>query len=199
MQQLMALLTLLLLVAGCNESSSQRPYIAGQKPVNAAASPYLKSSGDPAVKVAEIEAESRKEIARIQKERDLELERIRTVTKAKEIDTLKEVELKKQETIGRQEANVNNRYNTGIIIGSLFASVILGILVYFLLKRREDRLKIHKETLEKELSLKEKELQVQMATKILDAVASGNLDKEDEKRLIETLERSNKILPHRHH
>jgi hypothetical protein len=198
MNKAIAPLLLILLLAGCNESTNQRPYIAGQKPAGSATSSYLKATSDPTVKVATIEAESRKEIAQIQKERDLELERIRTQTKSKEIETLKEVELKKQETLGQQEANVNSRYNTAIIIGSLFLSVILGIIIYFLLKRREDKLKIHKETLDKEISLKEKELQVQMATKILDAVASGNLDKEDEKRLIETLEKSNKILPHRH-
>ncbi len=187
-------LPLLFLLIGCGEGNNQRPYIAGQKPRPVAG---YNTRTDPTVKVAVIEAESRKEVAQIHMQRDLELERIKKASKSEEVTAQKEIAFKKQDTIGKQEENFNDRYNTIVIIGALFLLTAMGLLVYFLLKRREDKLKMHEDNIEKEMILKEKELQVRMATKILDTIASGNLDKEEERRLIETFEKSNKVLPYK--
>ncbi|MEA3372917.1 MAG: hypothetical protein U9Q62_04425 [Campylobacterota bacterium] len=194
MYRYLFILPLFFLLVGCGEGSNQRPYIAGQKTKPVAG---YRTGTDPAVKIATIEAESRKEVATIQMQRDLELERIKKESKTEEVTAKKEIAFKEQDTIERQEDNINNRYNTIVIIGSLFLLVAMGLLVYFLLKRREDKLKMHEDTIEKEMTLKEKELQVQMATKILDTIASGTLDKEEERRLIETFEKSNKSLPYK--
>ena len=194
MKPILYALPFVLLMIGCGGDTNQRPYIAGQKPKSPV---YTTTRVDPAIKIATIEAESRKEVAQIQMQRDLELERLKKEAKSEEVTALKEIEIKKQETISQQEANLNSRYNTIVILGSLFLLTAMGLLIYFLIKRREDTLKIHHDTLEQEMALKEKELQVQMATKILDTIASGTLDKEDEKRLIETFEKSNRTLPYK--
>ncbi len=195
MKRIVLLLPFILLLTSCGEGNKQqRPYIAGQKARTVAG---YRTGTDPSIKIATIEAESRKDVANIEMERDIQLEHIKKESKTVEVTANKEIAFKEQETIGKHEENSNDRYNTIVIIGSLFLLVATGLLVYFLLKRREDKLKMHEDTIEKELAIKEKELQVQMATKILDTLASGNLGKEEEKRLIETFEKSNKALPYK--
>jgi hypothetical protein len=57
-------------------------------------------------------------------------------------------------------------------------------------KRREDKLKMHEDELQKEMYLREKELQVKMAEKILDTIASGKLSEEREQHLLEALDKT---------
>lgn len=194
-----------LFFSGCGEGQS-RPYIAGQKPVSSYGIRSTAPQGDKDVKIAKIEADNKIELARLDKEiaelnikRDLAINSSTQETKRFEVGTHKEIEINKQDALGKKDEYRYMLYKNALIIGGLFAVVILATVIYFLLRRREDKLRMHQEIIEKELLMKEKELQVQMAEKILDTLASGTLEKPEERRLLETLESTNRTIPHHDH
>ena len=176
---------------GCSSDDRQQPYMMGEKPAEQKrvySVPVSKTESS--VAIASIEAESRKEIARINKERDLELQKMAQSTKLIELRSQNELALKEHNlTSFEKEADYALKKSTLIIIAlALTAFLLLGL--YIFKKRREDRLKMHRDELEKEMYLREKELQVKMAEKILDTIASGKLSEEREKHLLETFEKA---------
>ena len=196
MIRILVLLPLLLLLTGCGEGQ-QRPYVVGQKP-KTVHSPYpTAKKTDNSVKIATIEAQNRKEIAEIEMDRDLQVQKIQQETKIHEVATGKEIAFNIQKTLGLKDENFYALNTNILIVTSLLVLIVLGLIVYFFLKWREDKLKMHQDEIEKEKELKEKELQVLLATKILDTIASGNLDKEEEHKLIETFEKTNLGLPYK--
>jgi hypothetical protein len=205
MPQFFILLSFLLILSfsGCGEGQS-RPYIVGQKPVSSYGARVSGNSNNE-VKIAVIEAENKKELAQLNKEiaelnakRDLAISKNLQDTKRYEVGTHKEIELKKQDAVGKKDEYQYTLYKNALILGGLFLLMVLATVIYFLLRRREDMLRMHRETIEKELLLKDKELQIQMAEKILDTIAGGTLEKPEERRLLETLEKTAPGLPHRH-
>lgn len=150
-----------------------------------------------AVAIARIEAESKKELATINMRRDLELQKIQQQTKLNEVAATKEVALKAQEAQTAQENNDYTLRKSTLILLALFAAALLALAFYFFRKWRQEKVQMHQAEIEKELAIKEKELQVKMAEKILDTLASGKLSQEEEKRLIETLEKTNRSLPYK--
>lgn len=198
-------LSILLIFSGCGEGQS-RPYITGQKPVSSYGPRVISNDSNNKVKIAAIEAENKKELAQLDKEiaelnvkRDLTINSSQQETKRFEVGTHKEIEFNKQDAMGKKDEYQYTLYKNFLILGGLFAVVILATVIYFLLRRREDQLQMHRETLEKEILIKEKELQVQMAEKILDTLSSGVLERPEERRLLETLENTNRGLPHHDH
>ena len=195
---LLATLALLFLMIGCSEErggTQQQPHLMGQSVPQRSNAAAVRSETERAVAIAKIEAQSREEIARINRERDIEMQRLQQQTALEKIGAEKTVALRQSET---QQREADNGYTLGIAaiaVAALLFTALLAIAVYFLRKRREDRLKMHSDTLEQELALKERELQVRMAEKILDTIASGTLSKEEESRLIETFEKTNRGLP----
>jgi TolA-binding protein len=197
MRALLATLALLLLFIGCSDERSsntpQRPYLMGQSvPQRNAA----QTEANRAVAIAKIEAQSREEVARINRERDLEMQRLEQQTAREKISAEKEVAFRQNEA---QQREADNGYTLGIAAiaaAALLFAAVLALSFYFLRKRREDQLKMHSDTLEQEMAIREKELQAQMAEKILDTIASGTLSKEEETRLIETFEKTNRGLPY---
>jgi TolA-binding protein len=199
MRSLLPLLAFMLL-SGCGDerrsNTPQQPYLMGQSVQQRNAAAALRTEADKAVAIAKIEAQSREEIARINREHDLEMQKLQQQTAREKISAEKEVALRQNEA---QQREADNGYTLGIAAiaaAALLFAAVLALSVYFLRKRREDRLKMHSDTLEQERSIKEKELQVRMAEKILDTLASGTLSKEEEARLIETFEKTNRGLPY---
>lgn len=192
-----------LIFFGCGEGQS-RPYIVGQKPVPLYGNAASSGKNNNEVKIAEIEAKNKKELALLNKEiaelnakRDLTINSLQQETKRFEVGTHKEIEFNKQDALGKKDEYQYTLYKNTLILGGLLVLVILATVIYFLLRRREDKLRMHRETIEKELLIKEKELQVKMAEKILDTLSSGTLEKPEEQRLLETLEKTNPGLPHK--
>lgn len=186
------------LIFGCSSDERQQPYMMGEKPAEKKRIYSVPASKtDNTVAIAEIEAESRKEIAKINKERDLELQKMEQDTKLIALQTQNELALKEHNLSSFvQEGDYALKKSTLIIIAlSLTALFILSFYVFK--KRREDRLKMHQEELEKEMYLREKELQVKMAEKILDTIASGKLSKEDEQHLLSTLDKTNPSISYK--
>ncbi len=176
----------------CGSDNTQQPYVMGQKPADQKRVYTVSGQGtDSAVTIAEIEAETQKEIAKINKERDLELQKIEENTKVMAMQTQNELALKEHNLSSFvQEGDYALKKSTLIVIAlSLITFFVLSF--YIFKKRREDRLKMHQDELEKEMYLREKELQIKMAEKILDTIASGKLSKEDEQHLLATLDKTN--------
>jgi len=189
-------LTLFVLLAalfvGCGgDNNRQSPYVIGKKPVERQGVYTLmqqQKKEDSAVSIANIEAQTQKEIAMINKERDLEIKELEVKTKLTEIETKNALAIK--------EHNLSSMVQTQEFAfkNSTLTVIAAGLVAFFLLtfyifkKRREDRLKMHEDNLQKEVYLREKELQVKIAEKILDTIASGNLSEEREQHLLETLD-----------
>ena len=196
MKNLYALTFLLLLATlftGCGgDNNRQSPYLIGKKPVERQGVYTLmqqqQKKEDSAISVANIEAQTQKEIAIINKERDLEIKELEVKTKLTEIEVQNALALKEQNLssmVKIQEFAFKNSTLT-LIATALVAFFFLTL--YIFMKRREDRLKMHEDNLQKEVYLREKELQLQMAEKILETIASGNLSEEREQHLLETLD-----------
>jgi hypothetical protein len=56
---------------------------------------------------------------------------------------------------------------------------------------------MHKDRLDQELYLKEQEMRVKIAERVLDTIASGKLNPEQENRLIDSMAGSSNLLPDR--
>lgn len=198
MKKLPALLLLIAVcfIAGCGDNNRQEPYIMGEKPATKK-QVYTVDSKNSAVTIAGIEAETKKEIAKINKERDVELQKIEQNTRLIELKTDNAM-AEKEHNLSTyvQQSEVAFKKSTLIVVG-LTMMAVLALSLYIFRKRREDKLKMHEDELHKEMYLREKELQVKMAEKILDTIASGKLSKEREQHLLETLDRATPGLPNK--
>ncbi|MRI84250.1 MAG: hypothetical protein C6I00_07510 [Nitratiruptor sp.] len=134
-----------------------------------------------------IEAQTQKDLAKIEYQKAVDTKRIEKEAIVEE--AAKEVE-KEQVAVAPQTlwAQVMERI---ALYGLLFGLALL-ILAYLLFKwyhrhKRElelRRLQAEREAHERELALRERELQAQMAGKLIDAIASGNLSQEQEEKLL---------------
>lgn len=150
-----------------------------------------------AVTIATIEAETQKEIAKINKERDVALQKMEQETRLTELKTQNEMAVKEHNlSVFVQESEFAFK-NSTLLVAALSLIAFLALAFYIFKKRREDRLKMHEDELQKEMYIREKELQVKMAEKILDTIASGKLSEEREQHLLETLDRATPGLPNK--
>jgi len=194
---LIFLIPLLSLLGGCgNDNRTSQPYVMGH-PNTKKAEVYSIKKEDPAIRIATIQAQTQKEVARINKERDLELLKIKEETK--------------KEALSIEKEKNTNEHNLSVAIhqsesffktSTLFIFVIsflalLGLTLYIFKKRHADKMKIHEDELQKEMYIKEKELQVRMAEKILDTIATGKLSEDEEKHLLATLDKATPEITHK--
>jgi len=189
--KLSILLLLTIAFSGCGNDNRQNPYMMGEKPAQKGkiytVSTKPKSSE---VTIATIEAETQKEIAKINKERDLELKKMEEETKLVELKTTNEMAIKEHNLSTYVQENEFAFKNSTLIIFAFSFLAVMALTFYMFRKRREDKLKMHEDELQKEMYLREKELQVKMAEKILDTIASGKLSEEREQHLLEALDKT---------
>jgi len=175
--------------SGCSSDEGDRSYTASEKPSEQKQTYSVPKREEP-LAIAEIESETRKEIARINKERDLELQKIQQKTKLAELKSRNDLAVKEQNLSAfALETDYAFKKSTLTVV-SLTLAALLALIFYIFRKRREDGLKMHHDEIEKEIYLRERELQVRMAEKILDTIASGKLSKEEERHLLEALEKA---------
>ncbi len=188
------LLTTLFLLSGCNNSSSRsQPYISGSH-----LDPNNRTNTSVQVVTAKIDSTKEQEIAKINMQKEIEIQRlknesiIREASIKKELEIqrsnlLKEVEIAKNETQKQmQKENSKMQYWWLFAIASLILVILL--FIYLSVRRgRKDKLTIHHEQLEQELHLKEQEMKLKIAEKMLDTLASGNLSEKNEEILINSL------------
>ena len=172
----------------------------GQKPhSNAKVYTVSKPSKDSELAIATLEAETQKEIAKINKERDLELKKMDVQTKMVELKTTNEMAIKEHNLSTFVQESKYAFKNSTLVLGGLGLFAVLALIFFIFRKRREDKLKMHEDNLQKEVYLREKELQVKMAEKILDTIATGKLSEEREQHLLEALDKTTttSTLPHK--
>jgi len=130
--------------------------------------------------------ESKKELALIKKEQELEKIRMQAEIEKQKITFEKE----KQEALFEQKMKTQEqsyamelkRYLS--ITLALFLFLVSFFVFYYFKKRREDKLRAYNDNLEKYFHHKENEARVKIAEKMLDTIALGKLDKQQENQLI---------------
>ncbi|HHH72217.1 MAG TPA: hypothetical protein ENL04_00120 [Sulfuricurvum sp.] len=190
-------ITALLLLTGCGDNTSQKqPYLMGQKSTTPYAAQIKQHSEK--IETAKIEAEAQKEIALINKERDIEVQKLISSTDVAKAGINKEVAIeeaavKKNAIEKEHEYGINVLWLIGGALGLLFI-----FLFYYTGKNRKERLKKHEDELMTKLRLQEQEMKMKMAEKMLDSITSGKLSPEQETRLIEALEQTTtKLIEHK--
>ncbi len=191
------LIIAILLLGGCgNDFNRSKPLVP-----NATNTPQkvygnkVQEDRQTLLESAKIKAQTQKEIALIHKDRDISLQKLRQETTLQKADIDKEIEFKKSDTeivIMEHSVSVQKIY-VGIIALVMFFAIIFTF--YFLQKRRKDRLKMHEDIIQKEMYLKDRELQAQMADRILDTLERGKLAPEQQAKLVETFTQNTVVAP----
>ena len=153
--------------------------------------PYIFDKKERAeIKKAQIAAQTKENIAKIEYKKAVDVAKI---NKDKEIQ-----KTKLDVTPQKMEQEVKN---TMALYAFLFGLGLL-ILIFIIWKRYQaykerielEKMRLQEELHHKEMMMREKELQAQVAQKLIDAVASGKLTKEQEEKLL-NLTAQNNILP----
>ncbi|OQX59861.1 MAG: hypothetical protein B5M52_02035 [Helicobacteraceae bacterium 4484_230] len=214
---------LLFLLAGCNEdgfySNRSQPYIGGGNGGHKAAQnsdiKLIGGSKKEDVETARIKAEAEKEIARINMEKEVLIQKLKGATEVEKAGISKEI-AEKQAEAARQKAVIDKDIAIKhdqtqrqiaqsshemqkwiILVAGLFLLGLIIFIFYNSSRNRKERLKMHKDRLDQELYLKEQEMRVKIAERVLDTIASGKLNPEQENRLIDNMAGSSNLLPDR--
>ena len=151
----------------------------------------------------QIEAEHEKELAAISMKKELAtIDREKTI-KLAELEAKLEVqrlalerervleELRQAEIIRENERHISEQRNY-LLFASLIVLIVAAALYYFFKRRREDKLRAYNDNLEKYFQNKQNESRVKIAEKIIDTIASGKLNTQQESQLIEALNGQNR-------
>lgn len=191
------LVWIIFFVSGCGEGTQrQQPYIMGQN----AKGPYAATTQAKSEKIetAKIEAESNEKIAKINMQRDIEVQKLKSSTDVTKATIEKEVAI---EEAGNRKIALENEHSFSITLLYIVGIAMVLLFLFFLYytgKNRKERLKKHEDELLFKLKSKEQELKVHMAEKMLDSIASGKLSPEQETRLIEALENTTgRLIEHK--
>jgi len=149
---------------------------------------------------AQLEAKTKEKMAQFAYKKAVDVEKIKK--EAVEVKAAKEVE-KEKVAITPKQAMVEWR-NKALTYGVVILLVAM-VLFYLLFKRYQaykERMELKKMELQealhaKEMAMKEKELQAQLAGKLIDAVSSGKLTKEQEEKLLQIATGTTPLLENR--
>ena len=139
--------------------------------------------------ISDEELKTQKELALIEANKSIALQKIDAQTRLKQLELQKEKELEllreKERLLAIEHRQAMERY---ALIGGILLLLLLGAaLLWYFDKRRKDKLRAYEDNLKKYFHQKENEARVRIAEKILDTVASGELGMEQKTRLIEAL------------
>jgi len=199
--KLVTFLLLALLFSGCDFidnliNTTVQQELKKQKEENLLLEEKLKEAKE--VKLKEIDAKTRQELAKIEAQKELQkikkeqmLEKIRL-----EADLQKQkvqLDVEKQKALLAQKMT-QLRLESDLEIKRYFVLIILIILIiatYFIYlyfqRRHADKLRAYQDNLDKYFHQQENMTKMRIAEKIIDTVASGNLDKHQETELIKAL------------
>ncbi|RUM44779.1 MAG: hypothetical protein DSY46_04775 [Hydrogenimonas sp.] len=139
--------------------------------------------------VSDEELKTQKELAQIEAQKRIELEKISGETRLKQLELEKERELEllreKERLLQIEHEQAMQRY---MLIGGILLLLLIGAaLLWYFDKRRKDKLRAYEDNLKKYFHQKENEARVKIAEKILDTVASQELSIEQKAKLIDAL------------
>ena len=129
---------------------------------------------------------SKKELAEIEKAKVIEKIRIEAeLQKQKVLLEQQKIQAAFDQKLREQDQKDSLELKRYLILSM---TIILALLSYFgfyyFKKKREDKLRAYNDNLEKYMKAKENEARVKIAEKMLDAISSGHLDKQQESQLI---------------
>ena len=139
--------------------------------------------------ISDEELKTQKELALIEANKSVELEKISSAAKLKQIELQKQAEL---ELIREKEKMLKIEHEQALERYTLLGAILLlllagGALLWYFDRRRKDKLRAYEDNLKKYFHQKENESRVKIAEKILDTVASKDLSSEQRAKLIEAL------------
>ncbi|MCF6201607.1 MAG: hypothetical protein L3J42_05755 [Hydrogenimonas sp.] len=142
--------------------------------------------------ISDEELKTQKELALIEANRSVELQKISSEARLKELELQKEKELalmrERERLLKIEHEQAMERYT---LIGLFLLLILAGaLLLWYLDRRRKDKLRAYEDNLKKYFHQKENEARVKIAEKILDTAARSNLTPEQRSRLIEALHSS---------
>lgn len=133
--------------------------------------------------------ESQKELALIAK--DKELQKIKLQAQANQenvrLDKEKELALFEQNLKLQQQENELSKSRYMMFLVAFIIIIISFFIFYYFKKRHENKLKSYEDNLKKYLQQKENDSRNKIAEKLIDAIATGNLDKSQEATLLTAL------------
>lgn len=181
------LFILIALLGGCGDGKSNtQPYIMGAKSPQQAAA-HATQARTERLERTKVEAEAQKEIARINMQRDIELQKIRHETEMGKAGIEKEVAVAQNAALAQHQEKELEYSTTVLYVLLAVAAAVLLALLYFYHRHRSDKMRMHHEKLQAEMLIKEREIQAQMAEKLIDALAHGKLSAAQEEKLIDSL------------
>ncbi len=139
--------------------------------------------------VSDEELKTQKEIAQIEAKKQIELQKISKESELKALALQREKELEllkeKERLLAIEHEQAMQRY---LLLGGILLLLLAGaLLLWYLDRRRKDKLRAYEDNLQKYFRQKENEARVKIAEKILDTVASQDLGIEQKTKLIEAL------------
>ncbi|WP_281951833.1 hypothetical protein [Nitrosophilus kaiyonis] len=185
------LIFLTIFLAGCNQSK-EKPRVLNQTNKKNYANEILSTYSKSTQKDAKIQ----KEIALINMKKDIEKEKIKAQKEMNIAKIQKEKEIEKSRLQLEAKKEENSITKLSIAIFSILGFVFLIFLYFLVKKHNETKIAIEKEKLKTQKEIKEKEIKAQMASKIVEAIASGKLTKEQEEKLL-TLANGKNILEYK--
>jgi uncharacterized lipoprotein YehR (DUF1307 family) len=194
------ILILVVLFTACEESKNSKPYLmnGGKNATNPNSLAY--QTQDKAldrknrIEMAEIEAKTKLEVAKIDSRKAVEIATIDSFTKK---DVAKQttgatVEISKVDAQTKDKQSLMNLY---IAIGVIFAALIAMLLLYTSKKKSlEIKARLEENRLRHEFAMREKELQEQRIQKVLDLAISGKLPPDIQKEFISSLTNQDRKL-----
>ncbi len=175
-------LVLALLVAGCTTDNGGS---GGFEPKEATGQERTKYR----TFISDEELKTQKELALIEANKSVELEKISSAAKLKQLELQKRAELElmreKERLLKIEHEQALERYT---LLGAILLLLLAGgALLWYFDRRRKDKLRAYEDNLKKYFHQKENESRVKIAEKILDTVASKDLSSEQRAKLIEAL------------
>ncbi len=133
--------------------------------------------------------ESKKELALIEKDKELQKIKLQADVQQENLrlNKEKEIALFEQNLRLKQEENRLAQSRYMMLLIALVLIIISFFIFYYFKKRHDDKLKSYEDNLKKYLQQKEQESRNKIAEKLIDTIASGKINKEQEATLLNAL------------
>ena len=136
------------------------------------------------LKIKKLEAQIQKDMAQINLKKELaNIDKSKELEKVRLKSTLDKESFEHKMKLKEQENEMKLNIYISLIIALLI--IVLSSFIYYFFKiRHENELHQYKDNLEKYFHQQENETRLKVAEKLIDAVASGKLDKEQKRELL---------------
>ena len=202
--KIILIFSLALLFGGCfsDEPSSQQKTEAAQKQTIETIKMSVENEKLIQMKIEALrerdmaEINMKKELASIDREKEYELAKLDSKLQMQRLLLEKELALEqfKQDNLIRESEEAISQQRYLLFYATVIIIILAGAIYYFMKRRREDKLRAYNDNLEKYFQNKQNDSRVKIAEKIIDTIATGKLNSQQEAQLIQAINSEN-----RHH